>query len=82
MQVSFGPVDTLNPDCGYQLRITNDNGQTILFTSVAPDTGRALCSPSDCLRVVLMYLTPNHLNLRPARRVAPVEAAEAPATGV
>lgn len=56
MHASFGPVDTLNPGCGYQVRITDEYGREILFTSQAPDTGNALRSPADCMRVIAMYV--------------------------
>ena len=56
-RVEFGPIDALNPRCGYSLKIENaSSGNVVLWTSKAPDTGEPLTSPADCLRVIAMYV--------------------------
>lgn len=58
-EVSFSLCDWLNPGFGYSLRIENGlNGETLLFTSVDPGTGRDLLTAADCLRVASAYLAP------------------------
>jgi len=56
LSVSFGPVDPMNPQCGYELRITRQDGSTLLFTGCDPVTGANLLSVEDCLRVVSYYV--------------------------
>ena len=71
IHVEFGPVDTLNPGCGYQVKIVRaTTGMTLLNTATAPDTGTALLTPADCLRVVSMYareVPVDHLALKACR---------------
>lgn len=55
LHVSFGPVDALNPESGYSVRIIGERGDVLLFTGRAPDTGADLLTPADCLRVISMY---------------------------
>lgn len=58
LSVSFAVIDPLNPQFGYSLKIEDEFGHTLLFTSRAPDTGKDLLSPADCMRVVAMYIAP------------------------
>ena len=51
--VTFGPIDALNPGCGYQIRVER-NGCTLLFTSNNPSTGKPL-NYAGCLEVAGMY---------------------------
>ena len=53
--VSICLVDHLNPGFGYQIRIIDDRGQTVLFTSRDPLTGQDLLTLADCLRVAQNY---------------------------
>jgi len=51
--VTFGPIDPLNPGFGYEIRVER-NGQTVLFTGSHPVTGKSLDFAS-CLEVAAMY---------------------------
>lgn len=54
--VSITACDYLNLGFGYQVRITrSDNGSTVLFVSIDPDTGKDLLTLNDCLRVAAKY---------------------------
>ncbi len=54
--VTFGPVDALNPGSGYQIRIEDSTtGETLLFTSNHPITGKLLMTPQLCCEVASMY---------------------------
>ena len=53
--IEIFPIDTLNPDCGYTIKIKTVRGQVILDTSYNPVTGDDLLSLSDCLTVAEMY---------------------------
>lgn len=53
VRVTIAPVDGLNPDCGYQIRVERD-GETILFTANDPVTGASLDYVA-CLDVARMY---------------------------
>jgi hypothetical protein len=57
--VEIGLCDVLNPRFGYQIRVTDDDGETLLFTSLDPVTGRDLLTYSDALRVACSYATPS-----------------------
>lgn len=52
---SISLCDNLNPGFGYQVRITNDRGQDILFTANDPNTGKDLLTWADALRVLGYY---------------------------
>ena len=57
-EVSITICDHLNPECGYQMRITNGRtGKTILFTGKSPITGLPLLTYDDCLKVAATYAT-------------------------
>jgi hypothetical protein len=49
-------IDAANPSIGYQLRVVNTRGETVLFTAADPTTGSDLVTFSDALRVVGAYL--------------------------
>jgi hypothetical protein len=55
IDASFSICDLLNPGFGYQVRITDDSGRELLFSSRNPATGDDLLTPKDCLRVIEMY---------------------------
>jgi len=47
--------DPLNEGLGYQVRIVNNRGITLLFTSRDPITGADLLTYTDALRVATFY---------------------------
>ena len=51
--VTFGPTDSLNSGCGYQIKVER-NGQTLLSTGKHPATGKPL-DYAGCLEVAGMY---------------------------
>ena len=56
--VTFRLVDVLNPGCGYQIEITDeDSGLQLLFTGNHPVTRKPLLTASECLEVASMYTT-------------------------
>lgn len=57
LRVSFGPVDSLNPRCGYQVRVEDSaTGKTLAFTANDPMTGNPLLTPADCMAVVARHV--------------------------
>lgn len=52
-RIEFGPVDAINPGCGYFICIER-NGRTELFVSKHPVTGADLDYHS-CVEVAAMY---------------------------
>ncbi len=61
LEASFTLCDHFNPSIGYQLRIWRGNEynrDTVLFTSIAPDTGEDLLTAADCMRIIQMYIPP------------------------
>lgn len=57
VHITFGPIDTRNPGCGYQITIERARtGEVLLRTSRAPDTGFDLANAADCMRVAQMYV--------------------------
>lgn len=56
LDVSFAPVDRLNPKLGYQLAISDARtGEKMLLTASHPVTGQPLQTAIDCLDVAGMY---------------------------
>jgi hypothetical protein len=54
-EVHITLCDPLNPGFGYQIRVTGDRGEQLLFTSRDPVTGKDLETMSDALRVASWY---------------------------
>lgn len=52
--VTFSLCDHLNPGFGYQIKIVNGNGATVLLTDKHPLTGADL-DFAGCLEVASMY---------------------------
>jgi len=54
-EVHITLCDHLNAGFGYQIRVVDQSGRTILFTSRDPSTGRDLLTYDDALRVAVGY---------------------------
>lgn len=54
-EVHITLCDILNPGFGYQLRIVDTTGRSLLFTDRDPATGSNLSTYADALRVATMY---------------------------
>ena len=58
LNVSFGPVDQLNPDAGFSLTIITTDGRTLFHGCSNPITNEILYSVDDCIEVVHRYSRP------------------------
>jgi hypothetical protein len=56
LHVEFGPVDTLNPAAGYQIRITDTTGKVLFAGGKDPVTGTPLRDPVHCSKIVQLYV--------------------------
>lgn len=54
-EVHISLIDVLNPGVGYQVRILDDRGCTLLFTGSDPADGKDLLTYADALRVAEYY---------------------------
>jgi hypothetical protein len=53
--VSISLCDHLNPGFGYQVKITDDRGNVLLFSGRDPQTGKDLLTYADALVVASYY---------------------------
>jgi hypothetical protein len=67
LEATITLCNRLNPEIGYHVKITKyaengpREGEVILFTSCAPDSGEDIISFNEAVRIVTMYTTPAKL---------------------